>query len=165
MFRHWSHHLQFWNASWKSFSVRVSSAVCDLAWTSSAVSNRNHFSFSLIFVNRKKSQGAISGVCGGWGMGDGSNLVFHQKLLGEDGSMRWSIMVKQPGLFFPKFGLTSFLIFMQSPQNFAVESGIRSLACWDRGFALPQMLYRWWHQSGIFWTIAYLSVLIKDLAR
>jgi hypothetical protein len=25
------------------------------------------------------------------------------------------------------------------------------VACWDRCFALPQLLYRWRHQSGIFW--------------
>jgi hypothetical protein len=33
----------------------------------------------------------------------------------------------------------------------AAESGIHSLACWDRCFALPQLLCRWRHQSAIFW--------------
>jgi hypothetical protein len=33
----------------------------------------------------------------------------------------------------------------------AVEPVIHSLACWDRCFALPQLLCRWQHQSGIFW--------------
>jgi hypothetical protein len=44
------------------------------------------------------------------------------KLLGEDGSVRQGIvMVKQPGQFLPKFRATSSHIFMQSPQNVAVE--------------------------------------------
>jgi hypothetical protein len=42
-------------------------------------------------------------------------------------------------------------LFMQSPQNIAAESGIHSLACWDRCFVLPQLLHRLWHQSRIFW--------------
>jgi hypothetical protein len=49
-------------------------------------------------------------------------------------------MVKKPGMFSPKFGATSSHVFTQSPQNVAVEPGIHSLACWDRCFALPQML-------------------------
>jgi hypothetical protein len=78
-------------------------------------------------------------VGGGW-----QPFVFHQKLLGDDGSVRRGVvMVKQPGLFSPKFGLMSSHVFMQLPQNVAVESGINSLACWEQ--------YRWWHQSGIFW--------------
>jgi hypothetical protein len=37
-------------------------------------------------------------------VGDDSYLVFCQKLLGEDGSVkRGVVMVKQPGLFSPKF--------------------------------------------------------------
>jgi hypothetical protein len=48
--------------------------------------------------------------------------TFRQKLLGEDGSVRWGvIMVKQPGLFSPKFGATSSHVCTQSPQNVAVE--------------------------------------------
>jgi hypothetical protein len=77
--------------------------------------------------------------------------VFHQKLPGKNGSVRRGVvMVKQPGLFSPKFKPTSSHVFMQSPQNIAVEPGIHSLACWDQFFALPQLLYRWWQQSGIF---------------
>jgi hypothetical protein len=64
---------------------------------------------------------------------------------------RGVVVVKQPGLFSPKFGATSSPIFTQSPQNVAVEPGIHSLACWNRCFALPQLLYRWWHHFGIFW--------------
>jgi hypothetical protein len=87
-------------------------------------------------------------------MGDSSPLVFRQKLLGEDGSVkRGVVMMKQPDLFSSKFGATSSHVFLQSPQNVAVEHGIHSLACWDRCFALPQLLYRWRHQSVIFWIL------------
>jgi hypothetical protein len=76
-------------------------------------------------------------------MRDDSHFVFLQKLLGEDVSVRRGVVVvKQPGLFSPKFGATSSHVFTQSPQNIAVEPGINSLACWDRCFALPQLLYR-----------------------
>jgi hypothetical protein len=38
-------------------------------------------------------------------VGDDSHLVFRQKLLGENGSVRRGVvMVKQPGLLSPKFG-------------------------------------------------------------
>ena len=68
-------------------------------------------------------------------MGDNSNFVFHQKLVGEDGSVRrCAVMVKQPGLFSPKMGTMSSHFFTQSPQNFAVETGIHSLAFWDKFF-------------------------------
>jgi hypothetical protein len=77
--------------------------------------------------------------------------VFSQKLLGEDGSVRCGVMVKQPGLFSPKFGVMSSQVYKQLPQNVAVESRINSLACWEQWFELPQLLYGWWHQSGIFW--------------
>ena len=71
-------------------------------------------------------------------MGDDRHFVFHQKLLGEDGSVRrGAVMVKQPGWFSPKFGVTSSHVFMQSPQNIAVEPGIPSLACWDKFFVYP----------------------------
>jgi hypothetical protein len=60
-------------------------------------------------------------------------------------------MVKQPGLFLPKFRATSSHVFMQLPQNITLEPAIHSLACWDRCFMLPQLLCRWQHQSGIFW--------------
>jgi hypothetical protein len=85
-------------------------------------------------------------------VGDDSRFVFRQKPLGEDGSVRRGVvMVKQPSLFSPKFGATFWHVFTQSLQTFAVERGIHSLACWDRCFALPQLLNRWRHHSGIFW--------------
>ena len=59
-------------------------------------------------------------------MGDNSNFVFRQKLVGEDGSVRRGVvMVKQPGLFSPKLGAMSSHLFTQSLQNFALEPGIR----------------------------------------
>jgi hypothetical protein len=83
--------------------------------------------------------------------GDGSHFVFRQKLLGEDGNVRLGvIIVKQTGLFSPKFGVMSSHVFTQLPQNVAVETGIHSLACSDWCFALPKLLYRWRHQSEIF---------------
>ena len=51
-------------------------------------------------------------------MGDDSHFVFHQKLLGEDRSVRWGIvMVKQPGLFSPKSGATSSHVFKHLPHH------------------------------------------------
>jgi len=68
-------------------------------------------------------------------VGDNRNSVCSQKLLGEDGSVSWCVvMVKQPGLFSPKLGTMSSHFFTQSPQNFAVEPGIHSLASWDKFF-------------------------------
>jgi hypothetical protein len=130
--------------------LSVSSTLCDSAWISSMASNRRPFSFSFIFGKKEEVAGCqIRGVR--W-MGDKSQLVFRQKMLGEGESVGWGeVMVKQPGLFSPKFGATSSHVFTQSPLNVAVEPGIHSLACWDRCFALPQLLYRWRHQSGIFW--------------
>jgi hypothetical protein len=40
-------------------------------------------------------------------VGDESYFVFRQKLLGEGSVRRGVVMVKQPGLFSPKFGTTS----------------------------------------------------------
>jgi hypothetical protein len=41
-------------------------------------------------------------------VGDDSQFVFHQKLLGKEGSVKQGVvMVKQPGLFLPKYGVTS----------------------------------------------------------
>jgi len=68
-------------------------------------------------------------------VGDNSNFVFRQKLVGEDSSVRRCVvMVTQPGLFSPKLGTMSSQFFTQSPQNFAVEPGIHSLVCWDKFF-------------------------------
>jgi hypothetical protein len=85
-------------------------------------------------------------------VGDDSHFFYRQKLLGENRSVRLGVvMVKQPGLFSPKFVATSSHVFTQSPQNVAAEQGIQSLAYWDRCFALPQLLYRWRHQFRLFW--------------
>jgi hypothetical protein len=85
-------------------------------------------------------------------VGDKSRYVFRKELLGEDGNVRRSVVVvKHPGLFSPKFGATSSHVFTQSPLNVAVEPGIHSLACGDKFFVLPQLLYKWQHKSGMFW--------------
>jgi hypothetical protein len=90
-------------------------------------------------------------------VGDDNHLLFRQKLLGEDGSVRRGVVItKQPSLFSLKFGATSSHIFTQSPQNVAVEPGIHSLACWDWCFALPQLLYRWRYQSGTLDTTSHM---------
>ena len=68
-------------------------------------------------------------------MGYKRNFVCSQKLLGEDSSVsRCVVMVKHSGLFSPKLGTMSSHFFKQSPQNFAVELGIRSLTSWDKFF-------------------------------
>jgi hypothetical protein len=82
-------------------------------------------------------------------VGFDSHIVFRQKLLGEDGSVRRGVvMVKQPGLFSPKFGGNAMAHFTQSPQNVALGPGIHGLG-FDWCFALPQVLYRWRPQSGL----------------
>jgi hypothetical protein len=58
-------------------------------------------------------------------VGNDSHFVFHQKLLGEGESVRRGVaMLKQPGLFSPKFRATSSLVFTQLSLNVAVEPGI-----------------------------------------
>jgi len=47
---------------------------------------------------------------------------------------RGVVMLKQPGLFPLKLRAMSSHFFTQSPQNFAVEPGIHSSACWDKFF-------------------------------
>jgi len=85
-------------------------------------------------------------------VGDNSNFVFRQKLVGEDGSVRRDVvMVKQPGLFSPKLGTMSLHFFTQSPQNFARWLAKHGSPTIYWCFALPQLLYRWRHQSWKFW--------------
>ena len=95
-------------------------------------------------------------------MGDNSNFVFHQKLVGEDRSVRWGVvMVRQPGLFLPKLGAMYSHVFTQLPQNFAVEPGIHSLACWDKFFVHKPLAVKEsddhaleiaFHLCGLFWS-------------
>jgi hypothetical protein len=107
-------------------------------------------SASILFLeigqsHRVPDQGSTVGE--GW-----QPFLFRQKLLGEVENVRRDVvMVEQPGVFSPKFGATSSHVFTQSTQNVAVEPGIHSLSCWDRCFALTQLLYKWRHHSGIFW--------------
>jgi hypothetical protein len=77
-------------------------------------------------------------------VGDDRQFLFCQKLLGEIGSVRRGfVILKQPGVFSPKFGAISSQDLMHSPQNFAVESGIYGLAyldkfCWIDGGISPE---------------------------
>ena len=94
-------------------------------------------------------------------MGDNSNFVFRQKLVGEDGSVRRCVfVVKHPGLFSPKLGTISSHFVTQSPQNIAIEPGIHSLAFWDKFFTHNSLDVREsddnaleiaFHLSGLFW--------------
>jgi hypothetical protein len=124
-------------------------ALCDSAWSPQWYQT-SILPASVVFLEIQRShrvpnQGSTVG-------GDDCHLVFHQKLLGEDGSVRGGVvMVKKSGLFSPKFGATSSHVFTESPHNVAVEPGIQGLACWNQCFALPQLLYRCRHQSRIFW--------------
>jgi len=68
-------------------------------------------------------------------VGNNSNFVFCQKLVGEDGSVRPGVfIVKQPDLFSPNLGSMSSHFFTQSKQNFAVEPGIHGSVYWDTFF-------------------------------
>jgi hypothetical protein len=96
-------------------------------------------------------------------VGNDSHLVILQKLLGENRSVRRGIvMVKQPDLSLKKLRAASSHVFTQSLQNFAVEHGFHSLACWDRCFALLQLLRRWRHQFGIFWIPPRSRLLVPN---
>jgi len=60
-------------------------------------------------------------------VGDNSNFVFRQTLVGEDGSVRRVfVIMKQPGLFSPKLGAMFSHFFTQSLQYIVVEPGIHS---------------------------------------
>ena len=68
-------------------------------------------------------------------MRNNSYYVYRKKMVGEDDSVRRCVVVvKQPGLFSPKLGTMSSHFFTQSPQNFAGEAEIHSLACWNKFF-------------------------------
>jgi hypothetical protein len=97
-------------------------------------------------------------------VGDDSHFVFRQKLLGEDGIVRRGVvLVKQPGLFSPNFGASSSHVYTQLPQNVAVKPGIHSSVCAEKILFLPQLLYRWRHQFGIFWIPLVLAFVVLEL--
>jgi hypothetical protein len=110
------------------------------------VSNRRPFSFNFVFGNSKKSQGAKSGKYGGWGW---QTFCFSPETAGWGqkcetgrchGEADRSVLAKVRGEVFARFHAV------------AVEPVIHSLACCDRCFALPQLLWHLRrHQSGIFW--------------
>ena len=70
-------------------------------------------------------------------MGDNSNFVFRQKLVGEDRSVRWgAVMVKQQGLFSPKLGAMSdvFARFQAVAAKLRRRTQNSHLAFWDKFF-------------------------------
>jgi len=67
-------------------------------------------------------------------MGDNSNFVFRQELVGEDGSVRRGvIMVKQPGVL-DKFGGDVFTLFHAVSAKLCSRTRIHSSACWGKFF-------------------------------
>jgi hypothetical protein len=73
---------------------------------------------------------------------------------------RGVVMVKQPGLLSPKFGATSSHVYTQPLPNVAAEAGVHSLACWNKFFVLPPLLYRWRHKSGVLWILRSVCIYI-----
>jgi hypothetical protein len=127
--------------------LSVSSTLGDSARISSVTSNRRpSASVSFLWKYEKVTGCQIRRVR--W-VKDDRHFVLRQKQLGEDGSVRLGVvMVKQPVLAEVRGD-----VFARSDAvatKVAEEPGIQSLACWDRCFALPQLLYRWHHQSRIF---------------
>ena len=122
------------------------------------VSNWCPFSFNFIFGKRKKSQGAKLGKYSGWEI---TIILFFARnwwVRTEvwDGALSWW----SRGLFSPQLGAMSSHFFPQSPQNFAVEPGIHSSACWDRFFVQNPLYVKEsddhaleiaFHLSGLFW--------------
>jgi hypothetical protein len=122
------------------------------------VSTRRPFSLNFVFGSRKKSQGVNSGECGVWGMTAISYFARNCWVRTEvwEGALSWwSCQVRSRH----SSGATSSHVSTQSSQNFPVEPGIHSLARWDKFFVLPQLLYRWRLQSGIFWIPSRISPL------
>jgi hypothetical protein len=80
-------------------------------------------------------------------VGDDSLYVFRKKLLGETerfrGEASRSVFTKVRGDVFARFHAVAAKV--------AVEPGNHSLACGDKLFVLPQLLYKWRHKSGMFW--------------
>ena len=123
------------------------------------VSNRRPFSFNFILGNRKKSQGSKSGEYDGWGIT--AILFFARNLwvttvVWDCALSWWSSQV----CFHQILGTMSSFFVTQSPQKFAVEPGIHSLACWDKFFMRNPLdvkesddhaLENAFHLSGLFW--------------
>jgi hypothetical protein len=137
-----------------SICVRMSSTLFDSSWISSVVSIRRPFNFTRIVSflevgrsHRAPNQGST--VCGGrrpfrilpetagWG-----RKCETGRCAGEAAR---SVLAKVRGDVFARFYAVAAKV--------SVEPGIHSLACWDKFFVLPQLLYRWRHQCGIFWIL------------
>jgi hypothetical protein len=132
----------------------MSGTLCDSAWIFSVVSNRRPFRFKFICGNRKKSHGAKSGEYGGWGMT--ATFYFARNC--------WVRTECETGCCRGE-AIRSVLAKVRSD----VLAGFHAVAAKRRSrtrnlqfgllrtvFALPQLLCRWRHQSGIFW-IARIS--------
>jgi hypothetical protein len=99
------------NTSWKSCFVTVFSTACDSYSTIFIVSKWLPFSFIFNRGNRGKSKEPRQASRIGK-----ERQSCCQNFLGEKGSVRWCVVVKQqPVLLSPKFGAKSSHIFMQSP--------------------------------------------------
>jgi hypothetical protein len=93
----------FLNASWKSCSVRVFSSTCYFALITSVVSNDGIFDRG----KWKNRRGPVqTSRMGGWR--DDSHVAFGKKFPDESGCVRWWVLLmQQPVLSSPKFGVKS----------------------------------------------------------
>jgi hypothetical protein len=75
-------------------------------------------SYQLQFRFWKEEEVTGCQIRGVWWVEGDSNFVLRQKLLGDDGSVRRSVVIlKQRGLFSPKFVALSSHVFTQSPKT------------------------------------------------
>jgi hypothetical protein len=95
--------------------------------------------------HRVPNQGST--VCGGW-----QPFLLRQKPLGEGvkcetgrchGEAARYVLAKVRGDVFARFHAVAAKVVLEPVTDI--------LACWDRCFAVPQLLYRWRHQYSIFW--------------
>jgi hypothetical protein len=127
----------------------VPSTLCNSVWTFSVVSNRFLFSFNFIFGNgiNHRVSNQLRTVGGAWQPFYVSPETTGWGRKCETGrcpsEAAKSVLAKVRGDVFARFHAVA--------AEHRIESGIHSLACWDRCFALTQLLYRWRHHSAIFW--------------
>jgi hypothetical protein len=137
----------FLNVFRKSCSVRVFNTTCDSASIISNVSKWRPFNFIFNRGNRKVVQ-----------VGDDSHVVFRQKFPGEKGSVRRCIVVmQQPVVLSPKFGVKSSHIFTQSPRH----SSMRNLLFGLPGRSLCEQSP--WHLRMLVKSLPGLSSHISEI--
>jgi hypothetical protein len=143
--RHRSHRLlYFWNASGSPFLSVWSTLRFGLDLLSGI---KPVFSLNLIFGSRNKSQGAKSGEYGGWGMT--AILYFARNCWVKTELWDWALSWLSNYVCLAKVRREVFTRFHAVAAKLCIR--IHSLACWYKFFVLPQLLYRWRHQSRIFW--------------